>query len=156
MIKFHCNFTAIINICENEYSTINDNVNGLDLIKVQAIINDKNKNIINDKKIADFIFRYQKIQNLPSKELRNIVDAGKKEIKKGVMIVFSILEGKVGVSVGITSDLTDKFSAVDLVKEAAVILEGKGGGGRKDFAQAGGINQKKIEDAYKAVLKRIN
>ena len=70
--------------------------------------------------------------------------------------MFSILEGKVGVSVGITSDLTDKFSAVDLVKEAAVILEGKGGGGRKDFAQAGGINQKKIEDAYKAVLKRIN
>ena len=81
---------------------------------------------------------------------------GKKEIKKGVLIVFSIFEEKVGVSIGVTNDLTDKFDAVELVKEAAVILEGKGGGGRKDFAQAGGINQNKIDDAYKAVLKKIS
>ena len=52
--------------------------------------------------------------------------------------------------------MTKKFDAVELVKEAANILGGKGGGGRKDFAQAGGVNQNKIEDAYKAVLKRIN
>jgi alanyl-tRNA synthetase len=128
----------------------------LDLIKVKAIINDKNKNIINDKKIRDFIFRYQTVQDLPSKELRTLVDTGKKEIKKGVLIVFSIFEGKVGVSVGVTNDLTNKFDAVDLVKEAALILEGKGGGGRKDFAQAGGINSNKINDAYKAVLKKIS
>ena len=118
--------------------------------------NDKTKNIINDNKIEDFIFRYQTIHDLPSKELRAIVDAGKKEIKKGVLIVFSIFEGKVGVSIGVTNDLTDKFDAVELVKEAAVILEGKGGGGRKDFAQAGGINQDKVDDAYKKILKKIS
>ena len=73
-----------------------------------------------------------------------------------MLIVFSIVDGKVGVSVGVTSELTKKFDAVELVKEAADILGGKGGGGRKDFAQAGGVNQNKIEDAYKAVLKRIN
>ncbi|MDA7715533.1 DHHA1 domain-containing protein [Pelagibacteraceae bacterium] len=128
----------------------------LDQIKIKNIINDKTKNIINDKKVADFTFRFQTVQDLPSKELRTIVDAGKKEIKKGILIVFSIFEGKVGVSVGITNDLTDKFNAVDLVKEAASILEGKGGGGRKDFAQAGGVNQKKIDDAYKVVLKIIS
>jgi alanyl-tRNA synthetase len=128
----------------------------LDQIKVKNIINDKTKNIINDIKIADFIFRYQIIKNLPSKELRRIVDSGKKEIKNGVLIVFSIYDEKVGVSIGVTSELTKKFDAVELVKEAADILGGKGGGGRKDFAQAGGINQKKIEDAYKAVLKKIN
>ena len=128
----------------------------LDQIKVKNIINDKSKNIINDNKIRNFIFRYQTILDLPSKELRTIVDAGKKEIKKGVLIVFSIYEGKVGVSVGITNNLIDKFDAVDLVKVAAGILEGKGGGGRKDFAQAGGVNQNKIDDAYKAVLKRIS
>ena len=128
----------------------------LDQIKVKNIINDKTKNIINDIKVADFIFRYQIIKNLPSKELRRIVDSGKKEIKNGVLIVFSIYDEKVGVSIGVTSELTKKFDAVELVKEAADILGGKGGGGRKDFAQAGGINQKKIEDAYKAVLKRIN
>jgi alanyl-tRNA synthetase len=128
----------------------------LEEIKVKNIINDKSKNIITDSKVADFIFRYQILKNLPSKELRKIVDAGKKEIKKGILIVFSIFEGKVGVSVGVTNDLTDKFDAVELVKKAAVILEGKGGGGRKDFAQAGGLNQDKVEDAYKAVLKKIN
>jgi len=128
----------------------------LEEVKVKNIVNDKNKNIITDSKVADFIFRYQILKNLPSKELRKIVDAGKKEIKKGVLIVFSIFEGKVGVSVGVTNDLTDKFDAVELVKKAAVILEGKGGGGRKDFAQAGGLNQDKVEDAYKAVLKKIN
>ena len=128
----------------------------LDQIKIKYIINDKTKNIINDNKIADFTFRYQTIQDLPSKELRAIVDVGKKEIKKGVLIVFSIFEEKVGVSIGVTNDLTDKFDAVELVKEAAIILEGKGGGGRKDFAQAGGINQNKIDDAYKAVLKKIS
>ncbi|MDC1212450.1 alanine--tRNA ligase [Pelagibacteraceae bacterium] len=128
----------------------------LDQIKIKYIINDKTKNIINDNKVEDFIFRYQTIRDLPSKELRAIVDVGKKEIKKGVLIVFSIFEGKVGVSIGVTKDLTDKFDAVELVKEAAVVLEGKGGGGRKDFAQAGGINQNKIDDAYKAVLKKIS
>ena len=128
----------------------------LDQIKVKNIINNKSKNIINDNKIGDFTFRYQTIQDLPSKELRAIVDRGKKEIKKGILIVFSIFDEKVGVSVGVTNDLTDKFDAVDLVKEAAGILEGKGGGGRKDFAQAGGINQNKINDAYKAVLKKIS
>ena len=45
-------------------------------------------------KLVDFIFRYQTIKNLPSKELRTIVDAGKKDIKKGVLIVFSILMEK--------------------------------------------------------------
>jgi alanyl-tRNA synthetase len=128
----------------------------LDQIKIKYIINDKTKNIINDNKIADFIFRYQTIQDLPSKELRAIVDVGKKEIKKGVLIVFSIFEGKIGVSVGVTNDLINKFDAVDLVKEAASILGGKGGGGRKDFAQAGGVKQNKIDDAYEAVLKKIS
>jgi alanyl-tRNA synthetase len=100
--------------------------------------------------------RYQIIKSLPSKELRNIIDGGKKDIKKGILIAFSIHEGKIGVSVGVTKDLTEKFDAVELVKEAAFILGGKGGGGRKDFAQAGGVDENKIEDAYKSVLKKIN
>ncbi len=127
-----------------------------DQIKIKNIINDKNKNIIKDSKVGSFKLRYQVITDLPSKELRNIVDQGKKEIKEGVLIVFSVFEDKVGVSVGVTEKLTSKFDAVKLVKEAAEILDGKGGGGRKDFAQAGGINKSKIEDAFKALSKKIN
>ena len=128
----------------------------LDQANVKNIIKDKSKNIIKDNKVGDFIFRYQTIKNLPSKELRTIVDVGKKDIKKGVLIVFSTLDGKVGVSVGVTKDLIKKFDAVELVKLAASILGGKGGGGRKDFAQAGGDNENKIEEASQAVLKKIS
>jgi len=128
----------------------------LDQANIKNIIKDKSKNIIKDNKVSDFIFRYQTIKNLPSKELRTIVDVGKKDIKKGVLIVFSTLDGKVGVSVGVTKDLIKKFDAVELVKLAASILGGKGGGGRKDFAQAGGDNENKIEEASKAVLKKIS
>jgi len=128
----------------------------LDQANVKNIIKDKSKNIIKDNKVGDFIFRYQTIKNLPSKELRTIVDVGKKDIKKGVLIVFSTLDGKVGVSVGVTKDLIKKFDAVELVKLAASILGGKGGGGSKDFAQAGGDNENKIEEASQAVLKKIS
>ena len=151
-LKIESNYKSDLSYSEN-LKNLNKQ---LDQITVKNIINDKTKNIIKDSKVSNFTFRYQTIEDLPSKELRTIVDAGKIEIKKGVLLVFSVFEDKVGVSVGITSNLVDRFDAVDLVKEAAFILEGKGGGGRKDFAQAGGINKNKIGDVYKAVLKKIS
>jgi len=128
----------------------------LEQIKIQNIIKDKAKNIIKDIKMNNFILRYQILNDFPSKELRNIVDQGKKEIKEGIVIAFCNSEGKVGVAIGITSKLTDKYDAVTFVKEAAEILGGRGGGGRKDFAQAGGTNKEKIEEAYKNLWKKIN
>ena len=62
------------------------------------------------------------LDEFPSKELRNIVDQGKKEIKEGIVIAFCKFEEKVGVAVGITSKLIDKYDAVTFVKEAAEIL----------------------------------
>ncbi len=88
--------------------------------------------------------------------MRNIVDQGKKEINEGVIIAFSIFEGKVGVAVGVTKKLIEKFDAVALVKQAAEILGGKGGGGRTDFAQAGGEDKKKIDEAFKTLSKKIS
>ena len=49
---------------------------------------------------------------------------------------------------GVINKLTKKYDAVTLVKIASEILGGKGGGGRKDFAQAGGLNKDKIKDAF--------
>jgi alanyl-tRNA synthetase len=128
----------------------------LEQIKIKNIISDKNKNIIKDTKLSNFTLRYQILMDLPSKELRNIVDQGKKEIKEGIVIAFCNYDGKVGVAVGVTNKLTEKYDAVSFVKEAAKILGGKGGGGRKDFAQAGGLIKEKIEDAYKTLCKKIN
>ena len=128
----------------------------LDKIKIQNIVKDKNKNIIKDIKIGSFILRHQVLTDFPPKELRNIVDQSKKEIKKGIVVGFSTFEEKVGVAIGITSELTKKYDAVTLVKIASEILGGKGGGGRKDFAQAGGTNKEKIEEAFKTLSKKIN
>jgi alanyl-tRNA synthetase len=128
----------------------------IEQIEIKNIINNKTKNVIKDKKINSFILRYQVIADLPSKELRNIVDQGKKEIKEGVILAFSIFDGKVGVAVGVTKKLIEKFDAVVLVKQAAEILGGKGGGGRIDFAQAGGEDQNKIHEAFEALSKTIS
>ncbi len=128
----------------------------LENIKIKNIIKSKNKNIIKDKKIKNFTLRYQVLYDLPSKELRNIVDQGKKDIVQGIIVAFCVYENKVGIAVGITSQLKEVYNAVTLVKEASNILGGKGGGGRKDFAQAGGIHKDKIEEAYKYISLKIN
>ena len=128
----------------------------LDKIKIQIIIKDKNKNVIKDKKVGSFTLRYQVLTDFPPKELRNIVDQSKKDIKNGIVVGFSTFEGKVGVAVGVTNELTKKYDAVSLVKIASEVLGGKGGGGRKDFAQAGGANKDKIQEAFNTLNKKVN
>ena len=141
---------------ELDLSTNIKNLNKqLDKIKMQNIINDKKKNIIKDKKVGSFILRKQILIDFPPKELRNIVDQSKKEIKEGIVVGFSTYEGKVGVAVGITKKLLNEYDAVTLVKIASHTLGGKGGGGRKDFAQAGGNEEKKIDDAFQTLSKKI-
>ena len=102
----------------------------LEKIKIQNVIKDKNKNKIKDKKISNFIIREQVIRDFPPKELRSIIDQGKKDIKKGIIISISTFEDKVGVAVGVTNDLISKYDAVKFVKIASEVLGGKGGGGR--------------------------
>jgi len=128
----------------------------LEKIRIKSIIKDKSKNIIKDQKIHSFTLRHQVLTDFPPKELRSIVDQSKKDIKEGIIVGFSTYEGKVGVAVGITDELTKKYDAVTLVKIASKVLGGQGGGGRKDFAQAGGTDQGKIDEAFKILIKEIN
>ena len=128
----------------------------LEKIKIKRIIEDKNKNIVKDKKVGSFLFRQQLLKDFPPKELRSVIDQGKKDIKKGIVVSISTFEGKVGVAVGLTQDLTKKFDAVELVKIASEVLGGKGGGGRKDFAQAGGSHKEKIEEVFKTLNDKIS
>ena len=128
----------------------------LEKIKIKKIIEDKNKNIIKDKKVGNFILRQQVLTDFPPKELRGVIDQGKKDIKEGIIISISTFEDKVGVAVGLTKDLTNKYDAIELVKIASEILGGKGGGGRKDFAQAGGSHKDRIEEALKTLNSKIS
>ena len=128
----------------------------MEKIKIKNIIKDKSKNVIKDTQIGSFILRHQVLTDFPPKELRQIIDESKKDIKSGIVVGFATFEGKVGVAVGVTNELTKKYDAVTLVKIASEVLKGKGGGGRKDFAQAGGTNKDKIDEAFKALGKKIN
>ena len=127
----------------------------LETISINSILEDKSKNIIKDEEINGVRLRLQKIDGLPPKELRKLVDKGKKDLSKGIVIVFASKDDKVGLAVGVTDDLTNKFDAVQFVKVGSEIIGGKGGGGRKDFAQAGGQDQSKIEDAFKKLKSLI-
>ena len=140
---------------DDKKQLIKDLSKQLDQLNVKSILSDKNKNIIKDEKIKNIKVRFQKIFDLSPKELRKLVDNGKKELKEGIIIVFASKDEKVGLAVGITEKLTENFDAVKFAKVGSEILGGKGGGGRKDFAQAGGQHIDKIEDAIESLKKLI-
>ena len=127
----------------------------LETISVNSILEDKTKNIIKDEEINGVKIRFQKVEDLPPKELRKLVDKGKKELTEGIVIVFANKEDKVGIAVGVSDNLTNKFDAVKFVKVGSEIIGGQGGGGRKDFAQAGGQDKSKIEEAFEKLKTLI-
>ena len=78
-------------------------------IELHSILEDKSKNIIKDEKINGVKLRLQKIDGLPPKELRKLVDKGKKDLGEGIVVVFANKDDKVGLAVGITDNLINKF-----------------------------------------------
>ncbi|MGE0565602.1 MAG: alanine--tRNA ligase [Pseudolabrys sp.] len=97
------------------------------------------------------------VSGIDLKDLRSLADEGKKQVGSGVVaIVGTTDDGKAGIVVGVTSDLTERFSAVDLVRKGAEALGGKGGGGRPDMAQAGGPDASKADAALAAVEQAIS
>ena len=127
----------------------------LELINIKLILKDKNRNEIKDKSIKGLKVRYQLVKDFPSKELRSLIDQGKKDLKKGIVIVYTVVEGKVGMAVGVTNNLVKKYNAVELVKLASKEIGGTGGGGRNDFAQAGGNLPEKIEKSFQNIIDSI-
>ena len=96
------------------------------------------------------------VHGIEPKDLRGLVDDGKRQIGSGVVAIVGVTEeGKAGIVVGVTDDLTAKYSAVDLVKAGAAALGGQGGGGRPDMAQAGGPNGASAEAALNAIAERL-
>ena len=134
---------------------IKDLTKQLETLSIKLILNDKTKNKIQDEEIKGIKIRFQNVEGLPSKELRKLVDDGKRELGEGIVFVFASKDDKVGVAVGITNKLTEKFDAVKFVKLSSEIIGGQGGGGRKDFAQAGGQNKDKINEAFKKLKTLI-
>ncbi|MCB9978064.1 MAG: alanine--tRNA ligase [Rhodospirillales bacterium] len=92
-----------------------------------------------------------RVVDLPPRDLKPLADDFKGKMGSGVVALVSTYEGKASLVVGVTSDLTGRFSAVDLVKIGAAALGGQGGGGRPDMAQAGGPDGAAANDAVAAI-----
>jgi alanyl-tRNA synthetase len=102
--------------------------------------------------IGDVKFLARAVEGIEIKDLKSLADQGKKQLGSGVVAFVATSEdGKASVVVGVTSDLTGRFSAVDLVRKASEVLGGKGGGGKPDMAQAGGPDGAKADAALKAI-----
>ena len=142
-------------INENQQTLIKDLTRHYEQLLVQSTLSDKSKNIISDKTINNVKVRFQKVIDLPPKDLRKLVDNGKKELAEGIIVVFAIKDEKIGLAIGVTENLTKKYDAVKLVKIGSEIIGGKGGGGRPDFAQAGGIDSSKIDNAIDQIKSLI-
>ena len=95
--------------------------------------------------VAGVTLARRKVQDLDKEALRGLADSLKAKIKRGVVILASGSDGKVQIVVAVTPDLTGKIKAGQIVKELAPIVGGAGGG-RPDFAEAGGKQPEKIDE----------
>ena len=95
------------------------------------------------------------LQDVQAKELKAFVDEIKGKIGSGVIVLAANNEGKASIVVGVTNDLTAKYSAIDLVRLGSAQVGGQGGGGRPDMAQAGGPDGSKTAAAINAIKKAI-
>jgi alanyl-tRNA synthetase len=106
--------------------------------------------------IGDVKLMARAVSGIDIKDLKSLADEGKKQLGSGVVALVGVTgEGKAGIVVGVTSDLTGRFNAVDLVKKGAEALGGKGGGGRPDMAQAGGPDGAKADAALAAIVAAL-
>jgi len=95
------------------------------------------------------------MEGIPGKELKSMADEIKKQIGSGVTAIVSVDDGKASIVVGVTDDVTERLSAVDLVRVGSAALGGKGGGGRPDMAQAGGPDGGAAQAAVDAIAEAI-
>ncbi len=107
------------------------------------------------KEIGGKTFLGQALEGVSGKDLRGLIDAHKQKLGSGVILLIANDDGKVAVAAGVTDDLTDQISAVDVLKAAVPAVGGKGGGGRPDMAQGGGKDFAGADAAIAAAEKLL-
>ena len=94
-------------------------------------------------------------ENKDVNELKEIVDRGKEKLQSGIIILGTNNDGKAIFVVGVTKDLISKVKAGEIVKVAAQVAGGNGGG-RPDFAQAGGKDGNAVKEAVDKAFEFVN
>jgi alanyl-tRNA synthetase len=106
--------------------------------------------------IGDVKLLARAVSGIEMKDLKSLADEGKRQVGSGVVAIVGTTEdGKAGIVVGVTPDLTQRFNAVELVRRGAEALGGKGGGGRPDMAQAGGPDGSRANAALDAIASAL-
>ena len=108
------------------------------------------------EKINDINFVYLLTENYPSKTLKQFVDDQKNKYQnKCASLIISKNDNKLSIVLGVTEDLTSNFDSSEVIRDVSKILGGKGGGGRKDMAQAGGISLENIDQAMDRIKTNL-
>ena len=114
------------------------------------------QNIISEK-INDIMFVYLVADDYPPKLLKQFVDDQKNKYKqKCVSLIISSNNNKLSIVIGSTNDIVNNFDSSKIIQEVSLLLGGKGGGGRKDLAQAGGTDLTNLEDAINKIRDNLN
>jgi len=96
------------------------------------------------------------LEGVSAKELKAFVDDIKAQYQNNLVVaLFSVNDGKVSLVIGVSDDLKDKCSAVDLIKKVAPFVGAQGGGGRADMAQTGGSDASRLNEAIGALRSAI-
>lgn len=107
------------------------------------------------EKINNISFIGRLVMDVPPRDLRALIDESKEQLGSGVVVFIANNDGKAAIAAGVSKDLADRVNAVDLVRAGSAALGGKGGGGRADFAQAGGPDGDAGKNAIEAIKEML-
>ena len=138
---------------EKTLETLKDTEKELETLKQKLALFETKSAISDMEEIGGAKVLIATFKDKSTEDLRTMIDTIKDNNEKAIIVLAST-QDKLSFAVGVTKTLTDKVKAGDLVKKLAEITGGKGGG-RPDFAQAGGKDEGKLLDAFKEVREII-
>ncbi len=125
-------------------------------LKKKFVSNKAADNPNNFEDVNGIRFVARVLENIATKELKAFIDEIKAQYPQNLVVaLFTTNEGKASVVIGVSDDLKDKYSAVELVKCVAPFMGAQGGGGRPDMAQTGGPDDSRLDEAINALRKAL-
>ena len=151
--KLKATNSNLVEKVEKNLETLKDTEKELEILKQKLALFETKAAISGMEEIGGVKVLIAAFKDKSTEDLRTMIDTIKDNNEKAIIVLAST-QDKLAFAVGVTKTLTDKIKAGDLVKKLAEITGGKGGG-RPDFAQAGGKDEGKILDAFKEVREII-
>ena len=151
--KLKATNSNLVEKVEKNLETLKDTEKELEILKQKLALFETKAAISGMEEIGGAKVLITAFKDKSTEDLRTMIDTIKDNNEKAIIVLAST-QDKLAFAVGVTKTLTDKIKAGDLVKKLAEITGGKGGG-RPDFAQAGGKDEGKLLDAFKEVREII-